>query len=54
MDGMESFWLAWKMIYAHFSVQIQLTHTFFLQKRFEHTFLSQKQFTHFVWKVFAR
>ena len=34
------------MIYAHFFVQIQLTHTFLLQKEFEHTFLLQKQFTH--------
>ena len=43
---MESFWLAWKIIHTHFFVQIQLTHTFLLQKWFEHTFLSQKQFTH--------
>ena len=34
------------MIHAHFFFQIQLTHTFLLQKWFEHTFLSQKQFTH--------
>ena len=34
------------MIYPHFFVQVQLTHTFLLQKWFEHTFLLQKQFTH--------
>ena len=44
------------MIYAHFFVQIQLTHTFLLQKLFEHIFLLQKQFTHTLWlrKRFTR
>ena len=44
------------MIYAHFFVQIQLTHTFLLQKWFEHTFLLQKQFTHVFlsWKRLTR
>ena len=44
------------MIYAHFFVQIQLTHTFLLQKWFEHIFLLQKQFTHTLWlrKRFTR
>ena len=52
------------MIWAHFLLQKQFTHTFLLQKRFTHffchknylypLFLSQKQFMHFVRKVFAR
>ena len=43
------------MIYAHFFVQIQLTHTCLLQKQFTHTFLSHKRFTRFfvAKKIFA-